>query len=95
MLLLDQDNAELFPANLRSQGIKTILCVPIETRGKVNGVINTYFREYMHQSPAQINLLTTLGGQAAVAIENARLYAEKERVTELLRGCLLYTSRCV
>jgi sigma-B regulation protein RsbU (phosphoserine phosphatase) len=89
MLLLDQDNAELFPANLRSQGFKTILCVPIETRGKVIGVINTYFREYMHQSPAQINLLTTLGGQAAVAIENARLYAEKERVTELLRGALI------
>lgn len=92
MILLDQEDAskpDIFPAHLRAQGFKTVLCVPIETRGKVIGVINAYYRDFMQHSPAQINLLTTLGGQAAVAIENARLYSEKDRVTELLRGALI------
>ena len=91
MVLLDhsEGNPEDFPSKVRALGLKTILCVPVETRGKVIGVINVYYRELMTHTPAQINLLTTLGSQAAVAIENARLYAEKERVTELLRGALI------
>lgn len=91
MVLLDHpdSNPDDFPSKVRGFGLKTILCVPVEARGKVIGVINVYYREMMTHTPAQINLLTTLGSQAAVAIENARLYAEKERTTELLRNALI------
>lgn len=90
-VVLDQPdgNPKEFPAKIREQGLKTILCVPVETRGRVIGLINVYFRELMTHTPAQVNLLIALGSQAAVAIENARLYAEKQRVTELLHNALI------
>lgn len=90
-VVLDQDDGQAseFPTKVREQGLKTILCVPVETRGRVIGLINVYFRELMTHTPAQVNLLIALGSQAAVAIENARLYAEKQRVTELLHTALI------
>jgi len=73
--------------------IKTGLSVPIKTRGNIIGLINVYYRDYVDHTPAQLSLLSTLCGQAAVAIENARLFADKERVTELLRGALIPDER--
>jgi len=95
MILLDRPEhpEDEFPQSVRTQGLKTILSVPIETRGRVIGLINVYYREFMSHTPAQINLLTALGSQAAVAIENARLYADKERTTELLRSVLIPRER--
>ena len=69
--------------------IQTGLSVPIKTRGNIIGLINVYYRDYVDHTPAQLSLLSTLCGQAAVAIENARLFADKEQVTELLRGALI------
>lgn len=69
--------------------IKTGLSVPIKTRGNIIGLINVYYQDYVDHTPAQLSLLSTLCGQAAVAIENARLFADKERVTELLRSSLI------
>lgn len=89
-VVIDQpEQAGEFPEKVRNHGLKTILCVPVETRGRVIGLINVYFREVMTHTPAQVNLLIALGSQAAVAIENARLYAEKQRVTELLHHALI------
>lgn len=73
--------------------IKTGLSVPIKTRGNIIGLINVYYKDYVDHTPAQLSLLSTLCGQAAVAIENARLFADKERVTELLRGSLIPDER--
>ena len=69
--------------------IRTGLSVPIKTRGNIIGLINVYYKDHVDHTPAQLSLLSTLCGQAAVAIENARLFADKERVTELLRGALI------
>jgi sigma-B regulation protein RsbU (phosphoserine phosphatase) len=89
-VVLDQSGSpHEFPTKVKAQGLKTILCVPVETRGRVIGLINVYFKELMTHTPAQVNLLIALGSQAAVAIENARLYAEKQRVTELLHTALI------
>ncbi len=69
--------------------IQTGLSVPIKTRGSIIGLLNVYYHNYVDHTPAQLSLLSTLCGQAAVAIENARLYADKEQVTELLRSALI------
>lgn len=95
MVLFDQQEGAVakFPARIREEGLKTILSVPIKTRGRTIGLVNVYHQEITEHTPAQLSLLSALGSQAAVAIENARLYADKERTTELLRGALIPKER--
>lgn len=78
-----------FPMTDKESSIETALCVPIKTRGHIIGLLNVYYLESVEHTPAQLSLLSTLCAQAAVAIENARLFADKEQVTELLRKVLI------
>ena len=83
------DGSEPLPVTDPDIVVGTGLSVPIKTRGKIIGLINVYYLEHIDHTPAQLSLLSTLCGQAAVAIENARLFADKEKVTELLRSALI------
>jgi len=61
-----------------ARGVRSILCAPLKHQGKLAGVL--YLENNLTSSaftPARVELLTLLGAQAAVAIENARLYAEQ------------------
>jgi adenylate cyclase len=55
--------------------LRSILCVPLRARGRVTGVIyaDNRIRAGLF-SERDLDLLTTFAGQAAVAIENARLF---------------------
>jgi adenylate cyclase len=55
--------------------LRSILCVPLRARGQVTGVIyaDNRIRTGLF-SERYLDLLTTFAGQAAVAIENARLF---------------------
>jgi PAS domain S-box-containing protein len=55
--------------------LRSILCVPLRARGRVTGVIyaDNRIRTGLF-SEHDLDLLTTFAGQAAVAIENARLF---------------------
>ncbi|MFP4394661.1 MAG: GAF domain-containing protein [Anaerolineales bacterium] len=55
------------------------LCVPIKIEDRVLGVINAEHEACDHFSPADQQLLQTLAGQTAVAMENVRLYAKIQR----------------
>jgi GAF domain-containing protein len=64
-------------------GLRSILCIPLSMRGEVVGVL--YADNRIEQgifSADNIPLLTAFGAQAAIAIENARLF---ERVKDDLR----------
>ncbi len=87
--LVYHDEKQPLPITDPETIIQTGLSVPIKTRGNIIGLLNVYYRDHIDHTPAQLSLLSTLCGQAAVAIENARLYADKEQVTELLRGALI------
>ena len=87
--LVYHDEKQPLPITDSETIIQTGLSVPIKTRGNIIGLINVYYRDYVDHTPAQLSLLSTLCGQAAVAIENARLFADKEQVTELLRNALI------
>jgi PAS domain S-box-containing protein len=68
--------------------LRSILCVPLSVKGKLTGVIyaDNRFRAGMF-TDYELELLTAFTNQAAVAIENARLFASLRRtlaeVTEL------------
>lgn len=77
------DKASIIAYNLRS-----ILCVPLKVKGELTGVVyaDNRMRAGLFRS-AERNLLAAFADQAAVAIENARLFESVRRtlaeVTEL------------
>ena len=60
------------------------LGIPLISKGEVVGVITLEKWQSSFYTPAQIQVATTFAGQAAVALENARLYEESvNRAAEL------------
>ena len=65
-------------------GHRTILCVPLIREGRALGTILVRRMEVRPFEQKHIALLTTFADQAAIAIENVRLFkAEQERTREL------------
>jgi PAS domain S-box-containing protein len=77
-------------ALLKAEGIRSVLCVPILSEGKALGALYADFRQAHRFSEEEVKLLYTLANQAAVAIRNARLFAqvmsEKERSEAILQS---------
>jgi GAF domain-containing protein len=63
---------------------KSLLCVPLEVKGKVIGVLEIINKTRGNFSEDDLRLLTYLAPSAAVAIENARLYQNERRRTAQL-----------
>jgi signal transduction histidine kinase len=61
-------------------GIESVLCVPLVTKGNAIGVMGLClpYKEDTTKLEDTGRLLRTFAGQAAIAIENARLYEELE-----------------
>ncbi|HET7876797.1 MAG TPA: GAF domain-containing protein, partial [Methylomirabilota bacterium] len=62
-------------ALVEQEGYRSVLSVPIISRGEVYGVLAVYWWEPRKPSASEVGLLTALAGQAAVTLENARLYS--------------------
>ncbi len=68
----------------------SILCVPLKIKEKIQGIIYVDSRvQKAVFTPAELELLTIIGANAAIAIENARLYHETQKRLEALN--FLYT----
>jgi len=59
--------------------VRAALHVPMFARGKVVGVLSTYSHEHRLFHPHEADLLQFIANTAAIAIENARLFADIER----------------
>ena len=76
-------------ASVVANALRSIMATPLRVRGRVTGVVYVDNRARTGLfRPEDLAALDTFGGQAAVAIDNARLFAEtdqalQERVTEL------------
>jgi GAF domain-containing protein/signal transduction histidine kinase len=65
---------------------RSLLCLPLEHQGRVTGVLyleNNAATNAFH--PARVELLQFLAVQAAIAVENAKLYGDVRAATEELR----------
>ena len=77
-----QQAADEFPRGAtlaRSEGVRTVLAVPMIRDDGVIGVIHVRRREVRPLSERQIDLLETFANQAVIAIDNARLFQELEQ----------------
>lgn len=74
--------SDIFPEEQDTEeetsAIKSALCVPLHAKGKIIGVIN--LNRYQDSDDVfhedDLNILTILAGQAAICIDNARLYEQ-------------------
>jgi Nif-specific regulatory protein len=62
-----------------AENIVSILCAPLIIKDRISGAIYVDHRQAKHLfSPRDLSFLEAFGDQAAIAIENARLYEELE-----------------
>jgi sugar diacid utilization regulator/GAF domain-containing protein len=69
----------------REQGFHSMIAVPLLVSGRALGTLNCYRREARAFGAEEIELLTTLADQAAIAIETARLRAREASTIADLR----------
>ncbi len=62
-----------------SEQFHSLFCMPLHARGHTIGGICLYTREPRHFDYEQVQLLSTFADEAAIVIENARLYEESQR----------------
>lgn len=68
----------------RRMGLVSMLSVPMRVKDRVIGVINCYTSHPHVFSDLQMNVLTTVANQAAVAIENTELMVQTKVISEEL-----------
>ncbi|RJR21071.1 MAG: GAF domain-containing protein [Desulfobacteraceae bacterium] len=79
--LEDKKRAE----RLAAMGFKVIICVPLVTWDRVDGVMNLASSRVVSLDHGKIDLLVTVGNQIAVAVHNARLYKELQGRLAMLK----------
>jgi signal transduction protein with GAF and PtsI domain len=80
------DPRATYPKESQEEGIRSILSVPINLKGNVIGVMRIYTSEYRDFSDDEITFISSLAEQAALAMENARMYQKLKGEYEELMG---------
>jgi len=93
LVLNPSDFARFSPAvaeKFHSIGIRTICCLPLITRRHVVGTLNIGTTRETAFSNADVDFLSQVAGQAAIAIENATAYQEIAELKDQLAEEKLY-----
>lgn len=77
---IQNDPRHAFSGYAREEGLRSLLSVPLSLKDRVIGVLNIYTDREHSFSSHEINLFTSLASQAAIAIENARLFESLEEI---------------
>jgi signal transduction protein with GAF and PtsI domain len=80
------DARATYPKESMEEGIKSILSVPITLKGNVIGVMRIYTSEPRDFTDDEITFISSLAEQAALAMENARMYQKLKGEYEELMG---------
>ena len=71
---------------VQRQGIRSVLAVPVISKDTLVGVVSVAWDQPHTYDEREVRLLTGLARQAAVALDNARLYDEAQRALADLRA---------
>ena len=75
---------------LESEGLRSGCCIPLPTRNRVIGTLNLASVRDNAFSPEDVDFLSQVAAQAAIAIENAQAFREIERLKNKLAEEKLY-----
>ena len=96
---IHDEKAYRYPELARKSGLTSVLAAPLISQGKVIGSINIYTRESRVFSDEEVGFVKVVAGQAAIAIQNARLMSETldmkrtleaRKLVERAKGILQY-----
>lgn len=73
-----------YPDVAKREGLCSLLCVPMMIKDRVIGVINSYTSQEHRFSEEEIQVLSAVANQAAVAIEHTRLMERSLAIQEAL-----------
>ncbi len=86
LLLVDRTTC---PEAFGDSELQELLCVPMRLRGQTVGCLCLFTRVPRDYNTRDVDLLHAMAQQGAMTLENARLYEERDRVTELLQSTLI------
>jgi len=70
---------------MRAEGLRSYVSIPLQAKGCLVGMINAFSHDPLPLRPLDVQLLSDIGDQVGVAIENAQSFAEAQRrVDELV-----------
>ncbi len=84
----DVDHADILNPILREKGIRSLLGVPLLVEGRVIGVLHVGTLSRHHFTDPERDLLQLAADRAAIAIEHARLHAQRHVVEAMQRAML-------
>ncbi len=70
---------------MQDEQFKSYYSVPLIAKGQVKGVLDIFNRSFLNPDDEWFNFLETLGGQAALAIDNTRLLEDLHQSNTALR----------
>jgi len=69
----------LHSPRFHQEGFKSYYCVPLIAKGEIKGVMESFHRTPFNPDDEWLDFFETLGGQAAIAIDNAMLFNNFQR----------------
>jgi diguanylate cyclase (GGDEF)-like protein len=83
-----RDDVYLKGELLAHEGLRSLLCLPLNVRGRRIGVMTLYHRRPRTYEPEEMRFLSTFASTVSIAVDNARLYSEQARlaITDGLTG---------
>jgi len=82
VLDVTKDPGFQYPEEAKKEGIRSVLCVPLIVREQPIGVLRLYTGEIHRFTEEEVEFLSALASQGAVAIENARTYQRLEELEQ-------------
>jgi len=73
-------------------GVTSVMVVPVRISDRVIGILTIHAKARRQFTQRDVDLLTSFADQAAIAIENARLYAEAQRRNQELQALFTVTN---
>jgi GAF domain-containing protein len=77
-----RDKRLQYPRALKSEGIKSLICIPLKLKGGMVGTLRVYIGYRYVYDREDLEFLNILGDFGVVALENARLYEHTKRAYE-------------
>jgi signal transduction histidine kinase/uncharacterized protein YbdZ (MbtH family) len=84
---IGQDSRLLFQ-ELREADFHSLVSIPLKSKGKILGVMDLFKKGFRRFSSMEVELLSAVGRQIGVALENALLYEKEQRRTKELASLI-------